>query len=112
MIKQIPSYSELCKEIFEESKRMDYNDNEFNINATPTANEGIIANPLKKELENNKKKKKTKKKSLRKTIQSEKLVLRYIDDKQDNINVKTDHAFKEEIKESKKKKKNQSRKNK
>ena len=105
MIKQIPSYSELCKEIFEESKRMDYNDNEFNINATPTANEGTLANPLKKELEKNKKKKKTKKKSLRKTIQSEKLVLRYIDDKQDNINVKTDHAFKEEIKESKKKKK-------
>ena len=32
-------------------------------------------------------------------------MFRYIDDKQDNINVKTDHAFKEEIKESKKKKK-------
>ena len=103
----MPSYNKFYKDIFKEEKQCEENIDNMNI----IINDGIIANPLKKELEKNKNKL-NKSKTKNKRHNSERVFYsNAIKGKLEEGPVKTEEPFKEEIKKGKKAKRLEKRRN-
>ena len=108
LIKQMPSYNKFYKDIFKEEKQCEENIDNMNI----IINDGIIANPLKKELKKNKNKL-NKSKTKNKRHNSERVYYsNAINGKLEEDPVKTEEPFKEEIKIGKKEKRLEKRRRK
>jgi hypothetical protein len=107
LIKQMPSYNKFYKDIFKEEKQCEENIDNMNI----IINDGIIANPLKKELAKNKNKL-NKSKTKNKRHNPERVFYsKAINGKFEEGPVKTEEPFKEEIKKGKKAKRLEKRRN-